>query len=282
MLAVKDWLDNGEERSASWLETNEARRISEQAGAAYFECRIYMKQAERVNQGGYYLDKWSVGAVHLFPYKLDSDVLISLFGEDVEGDLIAARNGLLLQKDVESAFIDDIAIVIVPDLPDNPTAEEFAGWEGKEPKDCRWHIIDEDAESLDAIVVPENGVFTEAEHTAVRDLDGHRLSFTNDNRPAARYLYLLFVVAQLRMAWRHRYIADRRPMNPTPTVGKGIMEIGRYDTSFQENIMSPLPGTDHHDTQAQRYKERDDGEIDLLAIAKIIAAQRRGDEEEDE
>lgn len=127
----------------------------------------------------------------------------------------------------------------------------------------------------------------------IQDLDGRRLSFKNDNRPRARYLYFLFVVAQLKMAWRHEYRKDPAK-KLKPQLGKGFWATrGRYlnralllalaeeighDTSFPENI-PPLPGTDY-DTQPQR--DEDDGETGLIAIAKIIAAQRRGDEEEEE
>ncbi|GAB1317032.1 HNH nuclease domain-containing protein [Madurella fahalii] len=240
---------------------------------------------------GYEFLKPHVTAAHLFPHNLGPDVLVSLFGEDVEGELMTARNGLLLQPDVESA-LDDGAIAIVPDLPDDPTTEQVADWERKEPKNYRWRIIDEDAESLETVIALESQ--GAPKNMTVRDLDGLKLSFKNDNRPRARYLYFLFVVAQLKMAWRHEYRKDPAK-KLKPQLGKGFWATrGRYlnrglllalaeeighDTSFPENI-PPLPGTDH-DTQPQR-DEDGDGEAGLIAIAKIIAAQRRGDEEEDE
>ncbi|KAK0703032.1 hypothetical protein B0T26DRAFT_838826 [Lasiosphaeria miniovina] len=235
---------------------------------------------------GYEFVKLGVTAAHLFPYKLGPDVLVAVFGEDVESELMTSLNGLLLQPDVESA-LDDGAIAIVPDLPDNPTTEQVADWERKEPKNYRWCIIDEDAESLETVVVPEG------QGISIRELEGQRLSFKNDNRPRARYLYFLFVVAQLKMAWRHEYRTDPAK-KLKPQLGKGFWATrGRYlnralllalakeighDTAFPENIPS-LSGT-NHDTQPQG--DDDDGEAGLVAIAKIIAAQRRGDEEEEE
>lgn len=198
---------------------------------------------------------------------------------------------MLLQPDVESA-LDDGAIAIVPDLPDNPTTEQVADWEGKEPKNYRWCIIDEDTESLETIIALESQ--GAPKNMTIRDLDGLKLSFKNNNRPRARYLYFLFVVAQLKMAWRHEYRKDPAK-KLKPQLGKGFWATrGRYlnralllalaeeighDTSFLENI-PPLPGT-NHDSQPQR-DEDSDRETGLIAIAKIIAAQRRGDEEEDE
>ncbi|KAK0720913.1 hypothetical protein B0H67DRAFT_644110 [Lasiosphaeris hirsuta] len=234
------------------------------------------------------LPKHQVTAAHLFPYKLGPDVLVSLFGEDVEGELMTARNGLLLQSVIESA-LDDGAIAIVPGLPDDPTTEQVAIWERDEPKNYRWRIIDEDAELLEAIIaLKSQGA---SEDMTIRDLDGRRLSFKNDNRPRARYLYFLFVVAQLKMAWRHEYWADPAK-KLKPQLGEGFwVTRGRYlnralllalaeeighNTSFPEN-MPPCPGTDDASKD-----EEDAGETGLVVIAKIIAAQKRGDEEEDE
>ncbi|KAK3356331.1 hypothetical protein B0T25DRAFT_421131, partial [Lasiosphaeria hispida] len=240
---------------------------------------------------GYEFLKPHVTAAHLFPYKLGPDILVSLFGEDVEGELMTARNGLLLQPDVELA-LDDGTIAIVPDLPDDPTTEQVAHWEEEEPKDYRWRIIDEDTESLETVIALESQ--GAPKNMTIRDLVGLKLCFKNDNRPRARYLYFFFVVAQLKMAWRHEYRKDPAK-KLKPQLGKGFWATrGRYlnrgflialaeeighDTSFPEN-MPPLPGTDH-DTQPQR-DEDSSGETGLIVIAKIIAAQRRGDEEEDE
>ncbi|KAK3356873.1 hypothetical protein B0T25DRAFT_140846 [Lasiosphaeria hispida] len=229
---------------------------------------------------GHDLVKSSIVAAHLFPHKLGPDILIALFGEDVEGELMTARNGLLLQRDVESA-LDDGAIAIVPDLPDDPFSEQVASWEEKEPKDYRWRIIDDDADSLETIFLLKNQ--GAPKDMTIRDLDGQKLSFKNDNRPRARYLYFLFVVAQLKMAWRHEYRKDPAKKLKSQ-LGKGFWatkgqylnpgwlaaladEIG-HDTSFLDNKL--LPGDDS------------DGDVGLIAIAKIIGSQKRGNEEDEE
>ncbi|KAK0703631.1 hypothetical protein B0T26DRAFT_732093, partial [Lasiosphaeria miniovina] len=318
-LAVRDWVDAGEGPATSWWATTEARHIIEEIKASTLEKTLYTKQAERVKQSGpirrafqamfstsqpgICADKVGMGArkrleqskfkddlirfydaatkkpnkpkvimtvhdsatgheflksditaAHLFPYKLSTDILVSLFSEDVKSKM-TARNGLLLHPLMESA-LDDGAIAI-------------------------------DAESLETVVVPGGQGIT------IRELDSQRLSFKNDNRPRARYLYFLFVVAQLKMAWRYEYRTDPAKKLKLQ-LGKGFWATrGRYlnralllalaeeishDTAFPENI-PPLPGTDH-DTQPQ--EDEDDGEAGLVAIAKIIAAQRRGDEEEEE
>ena len=62
----------------------------------------------------------------------------------------------------------------------------------------------------------------------IRDLGGKRLFFRNDMRPRARYLYFLFVVAQLKLAWRHEY--RNNPANVLKKqLGKGFWATkGRY------------------------------------------------------
>ncbi|KAK3363898.1 hypothetical protein B0T25DRAFT_528701, partial [Lasiosphaeria hispida] len=106
------------------------------------------------------------GAATMWPNKptvilsLGPDVLVSLFGEDVEGELMTVcitpcimhtltfNCRHLVESGVESA-LDDGAIAIVPDLPDDPTTEQVVTWEREEPKNYRWHIIDDEAQSLE-------------------------------------------------------------------------------------------------------------------------------------
>jgi hypothetical protein len=57
----------------------------------------------------------------------------------------------------------------------------------------------------------------------VRDLDGKLLCFRNDNRPRARYLYWIFYIAMLRLAWK----MENRD-KPT-VVFKGQLGKGMWD-----------------------------------------------------
>jgi hypothetical protein len=52
--------------------------------------------------------------------------------------------------------LDDGAIAIVPDLPNNPTTQQVSDWERDEPKEYRWRIIDEGAESLETVICLES------------------------------------------------------------------------------------------------------------------------------
>jgi hypothetical protein len=218
-----------------------------------------------------------VTAAHMVPHSLGPDVLIALFGINVEGELDTPYNGLLLPSDVETAM-DDGAIAIVPDLPDDPSTEEVAAWESTEPKEYKWRVIDDAAEVLDE-------QFIDGVDMTIRDLGGKRLFFKNDMRPRARYLYFLFVVAQLKLAWRHEYRND--PANVLKKqLGKGFWATkGRYlkrafllaiaeeighDTEFSDNI--PMePGDDN-----------EPDETGVIGIAKLLRFQKRRYEDENE
>lgn len=71
---------------------------------------------------------------------------MTVFGGNVEGELDTPYNGLILHRHIEKAM-DDGAIVAVPDIADDPTPDEVEAWEKKEPKNYRWRIIDNDADS---------------------------------------------------------------------------------------------------------------------------------------
>ncbi|KAK3939719.1 hypothetical protein QBC46DRAFT_450115 [Diplogelasinospora grovesii] len=233
-----------------------------------------------------------VTAAHLVPHKLGPDILVALFGAElgiyltrvtnlcfgvnVEGELYTPFNGLLLHVDVEKA-LDDGAIAIVPDLPDDPSTQEVADWEAKEPKNYRWRIIDSDADSLNEILVLRGEGLPR--DITIRDLDGQQLSFKNNQRPRARYLYFLYVVAELKMAWRHDYRKEPGKILKSQ-LGKGFWatrrrylnralllalaeEIG-HNPDFSENI-PPEPGDDN---------DKEPDETGLIAIAEMIQSQK--------
>lgn len=188
----------------------------------------------------------------------------------MEGELDTPYNGLLLETNVEKAM-DDGAIAIVPDISDDPSTEEIAMWEAAEPKNYKWKIIDVDAEVLDEPL--EIATEKSQPPMTIRDLNGQQLSFKNDMRPRARYLYFLFVVAHLRLAWRQDFRHGPSKVLQKQ-LGKGFWATkGRYlkrsfllalaeeighDTDFAENI--PIePGDDN-----------EPDETGVLGIAKLL------------
>lgn len=228
--------------------------------------------------------KSAVTGAHLVPRSLGKDILVAIFGADVEEELNTPLNGLLLHTDVEEAM-DDGAIAIVPNLPDDPSTQEVTVWESTEPKNYKWRVIDPEAEILDEPleVISEDP----ASAMTIRDLNGKQLSFKNDMRPRARYLFFLFVVAQLRLAWRQEYRRDRDPSYvPTKQLGKGFWATkGRYlerpfllaladeigqDTNIVENIPM-VPGDDNEPNHTG-----------VVGIAKLLQFRREEDYDSDE
>jgi hypothetical protein len=218
-----------------------------------------------------------ITAAHIVPHSLGPDVLIALFGINVEGEIDTPYNGLLLQSDVERAMGDG-AIAIVPDLPDDPSTEEVATWESTEPKEYKWRVIDDEAEVL-------GEKFIDRVDMTIRDLNGKRLFFKNDMRPRARYLYFLFVVAQLKLAWRHDYRKD--PANVLKMqLGKGFWATkGRY---LKRAFLLALAEEIGHDTELSDnipMEPGDDNEPDetgVIGIAKLLRFQNRRYEDEEE
>lgn len=57
----------------------------------------------------------------------------AIFGKTDEPELFGPKNSLLMSKYIEAKFESGM-LVIVPALPENPTAELIAQWQSKEPK----------------------------------------------------------------------------------------------------------------------------------------------------
>ncbi|KAI1211990.1 uncharacterized protein F4807DRAFT_472812 [Annulohypoxylon truncatum] len=229
---------------------------------------------------GRHKQKELIKATHLVPHSLGEDILAALFGDDVRGELDTPYNGLLLNTAAEKAM-DDGAIVIVPDLPDDPSVEEVTAWESTSPKDYKWRIMDPDADILNSVV--QESTETLPEPILMRDLDGQKLAFKNDFRPRARYLYFLFVAAQLRLAWRHEYRRDTSKVLPNQ-LEKGFWATkGRYlkrsfllalaneiglDTDVVKNIPAVSGGDDNAD------------DTGIVGIAKWLQFEGRREKDE--
>ncbi|KAH9993889.1 hypothetical protein F4779DRAFT_222149 [Xylariaceae sp. FL0662B] len=226
--------------------------------------------------------KSEVTAAHIVPHSLGENMLVLIFGANVKGELDTPYNGLLLHPEVEKAM-DDGAIAIVPNMPDDPSTQEVAIWEGTEPKDYKWRIIDPEAEVLDEPLEVATGESPNI--LTIRGLEGRKLSFKNDMRPRAQYLYFQFVVAQLRIAWRHEYRQDPSKVL-AKQLGRGFWATkGRYlkrsfllamadkvghDTKFAENI--PMePGDDN-----------DPDDTGIIGIAQLLQLRKEGDEDEED
>jgi hypothetical protein len=222
-----------------------------------------------------------IRAAHIVPHFLGPDALVALFGVNIEGELDTPYNGLLLPLAVANAM-DDGALAIVPDIPGDPSTEEVAAWESKEPKEYKWKIMDDEAEILDQ-------AFIDCNFMSIRDLGGQRLFFKNDMRPRARYLYFLFTVAQLKLAWRHDYHKDPTKVLKKQLGGGFWATKGRY---LNRAFLLALAEEIGHDALAYNIPMEPGGdnepdETGIIGIAKLLQFKKRHffdeeDEDEDE
>ncbi|KAI1175014.1 hypothetical protein F4777DRAFT_598860 [Nemania sp. FL0916] len=268
-------------RSRSQLAKFKDELIEFYGAATYHPKKPNVIQSVHDSATGKECFKRHIATAHFVPHYFGNDMLVALFGEGFKEELNSPYNGLILENVVEKAM-DYGTIVAVPNLPDNPTNEKIETWEKVEPKNYKWKIIDPDSDLLDEVVDFRLGDTTYTEITTVRDLEGRQLSFKNDMRPRARYLYYVFVVAQLRLAWRHEYRNDpsRVQLGMWPTRGRYLAksfllalanEIG-HDTDFVENVsVAPAPG-DH--------EEEEPDDTGLIGIAQYLQFGRHHAEDE--
>ncbi|KAK3326573.1 hypothetical protein B0H66DRAFT_165282 [Apodospora peruviana] len=162
-------------------------------------------------------------AAHLVPYTLNPkyfDDLIDRFSMNAEeSGLKTFRNGLLLHTKVKQV-LDDGAIAIVPDLPEDddqnlfPTPKDMGEWEKIEPKVYRWKVIDRDTQTLDESIYLESDddptTQTQTQIT-IRELDKRPLFFKSDQRPYVGFVYFLFQLAQVKLWWWRYYRAGDHP-----------------------------------------------------------------------
>jgi len=235
---------------------------------------------------GFKRNKHPVVAFPLVPDKVGPEVMSVLF--DVQpvgcGQWDTAFNGLLVQYRVARA-LEDGAISIVPDLPSNPTAEQVAEWEAKDPKEYRWAIIDDEEECLDKVIclLKTTTEYLKARkwHTSLRAIDGKRLYFQNDwIRPNPRYLFFHYVMAQLKLIWRNQQ--DHASLAPKPMLKAGWwVTRHRYLNPAMlfvvANEIARVAGEEGPNHVALPTPDDDTlrlGEAGLVAIVKMVQAQR--------
>jgi hypothetical protein len=139
-------------------------------------------------------------AAHLFAYKHGQDMMTALMGEDVQNELFAPTNGLILHNTFENHF-DSGLFAIVPNINEN-SAAEVSLWLNSTPKEYKVKILNFESRHIDHVVVQHralpNGELT------WRDLHNRKLSFPNDFRPRSRFLYFHYMVQILRKAWSNQ------------------------------------------------------------------------------
>ncbi|XDG05446.1 hypothetical protein ABKA04_005061 [Annulohypoxylon sp. FPYF3050] len=275
-LALLDYRETElEEGSAcdtkAWWTTPEAHRLIGQLNASNYERpkRILYIHDTATGQD---LFRCTITAAHLVPHSLEDDMLVTLFGDNVQGELDTPNNGLLLHQAVKKAM-DDGVVAVVPDIVDNPSTEEVAVWENSGPKDYKWKIIDPKAQILyEVIEVNKEGLVNPM---TIRDIENRKLSFKNSMRPRARYLYFLFALAQLKLAWIQEYRQDPKAVFEKQ-LGKGVWATrGRY---LKRSFLFALDDEIGHDTQLAENvpiepgvdDDTDPDDAGVLSLAKLL------------
>lgn len=134
---------------------------------------------------GFWLPSDYTKCAHIVPYSWDSKHLAHMFGGD-EAPLQSQRNGLSLQKKLEEGF-DNSWFTIVP-----------LNTIDKNPVD--WKVVLLNNSVKDHTFFTDSLNITGQHIWRWRDIDGKKLRFLNDNRPARRFLYLRYTLAWLLAA----------------------------------------------------------------------------------
>ncbi|KAI1355973.1 hypothetical protein F5Y01DRAFT_268171 [Xylaria sp. FL0043] len=157
-------------------------------------------------------------AAHIFPVSWGQKMMTEMCGEECKEELFSARNGLLLPTMIERAM-DDWAIVIVPDLPNDPTIDEVKPWIASMPREYKFRVLDPNHPELNKRLSASD------EDTRFgKDLDQSPLVFRNDFRPRARFLWLWFTCAILKRFWSAPI--HHAPEKLTAQFGKGMWATG--------------------------------------------------------
>ena len=124
----------------------------------------------------------SVKCAHIVPFSFHTKEMGHMFGSE-EPPLTSRRNGLSLQTKIEEAF-DNCWVAIVPldSVASTPT---------------EWKIVLLNPEIKDKMFFQDLGQRTDRRDWRWRDIDGRKLTFRNDNRPARRFLYMGYTLAWL-------------------------------------------------------------------------------------
>ncbi|KAL8859154.1 MAG: hypothetical protein Q9178_004417 [Gyalolechia marmorata] len=136
-----------------------------------------------------------VTCAHIVPFSFDSKQLPYMFGTE-EAALTSPRNGMFLFDPIEKAF-DNGQIAIVPhgSIDQNPT---------------EWKVVVLQNDLLDKVIYQDP---YDDEETKWKDLDGEKLQWKNNNRPARRYLYMRYALTWLA-ARRAGYVGWQAKVPP--------------------------------------------------------------------
>ena len=217
-----------------------------------------------------------VKCAHIVPFCFDSKELSYLFGTD-DAALGSSRNGLFLNKIIKAGW-DNGWIAIVPDGSVEATPTE-------------WKLVLLNESIRNNMVYRSSGK-NDVSIVRWNDIDGQRLRFRNENRPARRYLYFRYVMAYFH-ARKSQYPDYTEKLPP----GRMWASPGKEGGYLRESVLRAMAerigdvtlpqelitaGT-FVDTEPESGREIDD-RIATIELSARIKSKEQGtvlDEEED-
>lgn len=96
-------------------------------------------------------------------------------------------------SNVAEWLFDNGYYVIVPQVLENPSAQEIQDWHQVEPKNYKIRVLEPDIKTTNQFIGNSERRW--------RDLDGQMVLFRRNFRPRARYLYFTYCMAVPRKSW---------------------------------------------------------------------------------
>lgn len=213
----------------------------------------------------------AVVAGHIFAYQHGQTAMTAIFGTD--GELFSSKNGLMISAEVEERWAKGL-ILIVPDLPDEPSVAASSLWNNSEPKSYKIRVTDPDH--------PLMRKYIELSEMRWRDLNDRKLVFKGDARPGARYLYWHYCITMLRRSWvaggSHKVLKDQfgRKFWGTPGkyVNKNMIDAIILELGHEYDAL--LDGADETTSAAPKEEQN----FGILAATRQIRLPCRTNTEE--
>ncbi|KAL3455715.1 hypothetical protein BJX64DRAFT_281870 [Aspergillus heterothallicus] len=224
---------------------------------------------------GKYFAPDMVTASHLFPWRPGQDGMDAMFGRIRPSELFPSRNGMMIATVIEKQLGKGV-LAIVPDLPERPTKTMLSCWAEREIRDYKIRLIDPEWAGRNHFI-DGNMMF--------KDLDGKKLVFKGNFRPAARYLYYHYCAQIIHRSWR------KPSVEATPLLEEELGKPfwGTPGPYIRANMLRAVMEEVGHDAGdlligAKRSGGKDSLVIDVIAeeVAARQAKEERADEGENE
>ena len=219
--------------------------------------------AKFCNVLGDWLHGGEIRCAHIVPFSFHTKEMSHMFGSD-EPPLTSQRNGLSLHSKIEEAF-DNCWVAIVPldSVASTPT---------------EWKVVVlNPAIKNNVFFVEDPPLFNRIKYWRWRDIDGRKLTFLNDNRPARRFLYTRYTLAWLH-AEANNWVGFKDKVPPaevwaSPNKPEGylrksiLLEVGKMTRDRLPRDLIDAGGFEASDTSNAVY--------DTIAAIRVAETMQR-------